>query len=65
VPLDQPRGVVTDDEAADGLAQLIDGVVQLNPEALLLQGADPLSTMRSDPPQKAAILLGPPGWSSW
>jgi hypothetical protein len=41
VPLDQPRGVVTVDEAADGLAQLVDGVVQLRPQALLLEGADP------------------------
>jgi hypothetical protein len=41
VPLDQPRGVVAVDEAADGLAQLVDGVVQLDPQALLLEGADP------------------------
>jgi hypothetical protein len=39
--LDQPRGVVAVDEAAYGLAQLVDGVVQLRPQALLLQGADP------------------------
>jgi hypothetical protein len=41
VSLDQPRGVVAVDEAADGLAQLLDGVVQLDPQALLLEGADP------------------------
>ena len=39
--LDQPRGVVAVDEAADGLAQLVDGVVQLDPQALLFEGADP------------------------
>ena len=41
MPLDQPRVVVAVDEAADGLAQLVDGVVQLRPQALLLEGADP------------------------
>jgi len=41
VSLDQPRVVVTVDEAADGLAQLVDGVVQLDPQALLFEGADP------------------------
>jgi hypothetical protein len=41
VPLDQPRGVVAVDEAADGLAQLVDGVVQLGPQAWFFEGADP------------------------
>jgi hypothetical protein len=41
VSLDQPRGVVAVDEASDGLAQLVDGVVQLDPQALLFEGADP------------------------
>ena len=41
VPLDQPGVVVAVDEAADGLAQLVHGVVQLSPQALLLEGADP------------------------
>jgi len=41
VSTDQPRGVVAVDEAGDGLAQLVDGVVQLRPQALLLEGTDP------------------------
>jgi hypothetical protein len=40
-PADQPLGVVGLHEAGHGLAQLVDGVVQLSPEALLLEGADP------------------------
>jgi hypothetical protein len=38
---DQPLGVVGVDEAGHGLAELVDSVVQLRPQALLLQGADP------------------------
>jgi hypothetical protein len=34
VSLEQPRAVVAADEAGHGLAQLIDGVVQLDPQAL-------------------------------
>ena len=41
VSLDQPRAVVAVDEASDGLAQLVDGVVQLDPQALLFEGTDP------------------------
>jgi hypothetical protein len=41
VALNEPGAVVAVDEAADGLAQLIHGVVELNPQALLLEGADP------------------------
>ena len=43
--LDEPGAVVAVDEAGHGLAELFDGVVQLNPQALVLEGADPaLST---------------------
>jgi hypothetical protein len=35
VSLDQPRGVVAVDEASHGLAELVDGVMQLDPQALL------------------------------
>jgi hypothetical protein len=38
--LDQPRGVVAVNEAVDGLAQPVDGVVQLGPQALLADGVD-------------------------
>ena len=38
--LREPRGVAAD-EAGHGLAQLIDGVVQLCPQALVFEGADP------------------------
>jgi hypothetical protein len=41
VPLDEPGAVVALDEAGHGLAELLDGVVQLDPQALLLEGADP------------------------
>ena len=41
VTLDEPGAVVAIDEASHGLAQLVDGVVQLNPQALVLEGADP------------------------
>ena len=41
VSADQPLGVVGVDEAGHGLAELADGVVQLRPQALLLEGADP------------------------
>jgi hypothetical protein len=45
VALDEPGGVVAVDEAGHGLAQLLHGVVQLDPQALLLESADPaLST---------------------
>jgi hypothetical protein len=40
-PADQPLGVVGLHEADYGLAELVDGVVQLDPQALLLEGADP------------------------
>ena len=43
--LDEPGGVVTVDEASHGLAELLDGIVQLNPQALVFEGPDPaLST---------------------
>jgi hypothetical protein len=46
VSADQPLGVVGLDELGldepgDGLAELVDGVVQLRPQALFLEGADP------------------------
>jgi hypothetical protein len=41
VSADQPLGVVGLDEAAYGLAELVDAVVQLCPQALLFEGADP------------------------
>ena len=41
MPLDQPRGVVGLNEAGHGLAELVHGVVQLGPQALLFEGADP------------------------
>jgi hypothetical protein len=41
VALDEPRGVVAVDEAGHGLAELIDRVVQLDPQALVLEGTDP------------------------
>jgi hypothetical protein len=41
VSLDRPRGVVAVDEASHGLAQLVDGVVQLDPQAVVFEGADP------------------------
>ena len=41
VTLDQPGAVVAVDEAGHGLAQRIDGVVQLAPQALVFEGADP------------------------
>ena len=41
VALDQPGAVVVLDEAGHGLAELVDGVVQLGPQALLVEGADP------------------------
>ena len=37
VPLDEPGGVVAVDEAGHGLAELVDGVMQLGPQALLLE----------------------------
>jgi hypothetical protein len=40
-PADQTLGVVGQDEAGHGLAELVDVVVQLGPEALLFEGADP------------------------
>ena len=40
-PADQPLGVVGVDEDGHRLAELVDGVVQLGPQALLFQGADP------------------------
>jgi hypothetical protein len=40
-PANQPLGVVGVNEAGDGLAQLVQSVVQLGPQALLLEGADP------------------------
>ena len=39
VALDEPLGVVGPDEAGHGLAELVDGVVQLDPQALVLQRA--------------------------
>jgi hypothetical protein len=41
VPLDEPGAVGAVDEAGHGLAELLDGVVQLDPQALLREGADP------------------------
>jgi hypothetical protein len=41
VALDQPGAVVSVDEAGHGLAQLVDGVVQLGPQALVVEGPDP------------------------
>jgi hypothetical protein len=41
VALDKPGAVVALDEAGHGLAELLHGVVQLDPQALLLEGADP------------------------
>ena len=41
VPLDEPLGGVALDEAGHGLAQLVDGVVQGGPQALIFEGADP------------------------
>jgi hypothetical protein len=41
VALEEPLGVVAPDEAGHGLAELVDGVVQLDPQALVLQRADP------------------------
>ncbi len=39
--LDEPGAVVAVDEARHGLTQLVKGVVQLNPQALVFEGADP------------------------
>ena len=39
--LDEPGAVVAVDEAGHGLAQLVNGVVQGGPQALVLEGADP------------------------
>ena len=39
-PADQPLGVAGGN-AGDGLAELVHGVAQFRPQALLLQGADP------------------------
>jgi hypothetical protein len=41
VALDEPCGVVAVDEAGHGLAELVDALVQLDPQALVLEGADP------------------------
>jgi hypothetical protein len=41
VALNEPGAVVAVDEASHGLAELLDGIVQLNPQALVLEGADP------------------------
>jgi hypothetical protein len=41
VALDEPGAVVAVDEASHDLAQLIGGVVQGGPQALVLQGANP------------------------
>jgi hypothetical protein len=41
VALDQPRVVVAVDEAGHGLTELLHGVVQLDPQALVLEGPDP------------------------
>ena len=38
---DQPLGVGGLDEASHGLAELVDAVVQFDPQTLLLEGADP------------------------
>lgn len=42
VALDEPLGVVSGDEAGHGLAEVVDVVVQPGPEALLLEGLDPV-----------------------
>ena len=36
--VDEPRGVVAVDEVGDGLAHLVDGVVQPDPQALVFAG---------------------------
>src|SRR5918993_4360808 len=41
VALDKPGAVVALDEAGHGLTELIDGVVQGGPPALVLEGPDP------------------------
>jgi hypothetical protein len=41
VTLDEPGGVVAVDEGGDSLAELVDGVVEPNPQALVFQRADP------------------------
>jgi hypothetical protein len=41
VPLDEPGAVVAVDEAGHGLAEFFHGVVQLDPQVLFLEGADP------------------------
>ena len=54
--LDQPLGVVGVHEAGDGLAELVDGVVQLDPQALLFEVRIQRSAQRlvSGSPRKAA-----------
>jgi hypothetical protein len=41
VALDEPGAVVAVDEAGHGLAELVEGVVQLDPQTLAFEGADP------------------------
>jgi hypothetical protein len=50
VALNEPGAVVALDEAGDGLAELVDGVVQGGPQALVLEGADPVRIQRSAQP---------------
>ena len=61
VALDQPGAVVVLDEAGHGLAELVDGVVQLGPQALLVEGADHRSAqpLVSGSPRKAASSAMP------
>jgi hypothetical protein len=42
VALDEPGAVVAVHEAGHGLVELVDRVVELHPQALVFQGADPL-----------------------
>jgi hypothetical protein len=61
VALDQPLAVVDGHERGHGLAEFVDGAVQLRPQALLLEGADP--TLGAPPvsgsPRKAASSAMP------
>jgi hypothetical protein len=66
-PIEQPLGVVGINEPGDGLAQLIDGVAQLRPQALLLEGADPAlgaAVGQPDPSHRMLVIKAISTWSS-
>jgi hypothetical protein len=62
VPPDEPSAVVAVDEAGHGLAELVDVVVQLDPQALVLSAAAAPSLssarQRASMPSAQSVPLG-------